>query len=212
MTTKKGETLAGVIASENASGITLRNTNGDVEIKKEDIATRENTRRSLMPEGLEAIGAEALRDILTFIVANGARARAGDEQKFRIIDLREAYTADSRRGLRREDERDETVTLHRFGDVSVAGVPFFVMDPARSLNGSNLVALKGGPGSASLSEEFPQRVEIPTAVTAASLHFLGGVGGWAWPTGGDAARGTPAMKVTVYFADGTTRGARAQER
>ena len=205
VTTKKGETLAGVIASENSSGITLRNTNGDVEIRKEDIATRDNTRLSLMPEGLEAMGAEALRDILTFIVADGASSAAGDEEKFRIIDLREAYTADSRRGLRREDERDETVTLHRFGDVSVAGVPFFVMDPARSLNGSNLVALKGGPGSANLSEEFPQRVEIPTPVTAASLHFLGGVGGWAWPVGGDAARGTPAMKVTVHFADGTTQ-------
>jgi uncharacterized protein len=200
VTTKKGETLAGVIASENASGITLRNTNGDVEIKKEDIATRENTRLSLMPEGLEAIGAEALRDILTFIVSS-----AGDDQKFRIIDLREAYTADSRRGMRREEERDDTVTLHRFGDVTVADVPFFVMDPARSLNGSNLVALKGGPGSAGLSEEFPKRVEIVTDVTAASLHFLGGVGGWAWPTGGDAARGTPAMKVTVSFADGTTQ-------
>ena len=96
------------------------------------------------------------------------------------------------------------MTLHRFGDVSVAGVPFFVMDPARSPNGANLVALKGGPGSGNLSDEFPQRVEIPTTVTAASLHFLGGVGGWAWPTGGDAARGTPAMKVTVHFADGTS--------
>jgi len=42
-------------------------------------------------------------------------------------------------------------------------------------------------------------------VTAASLHFLGGVGGWAWPTGGDAARGAPAMKVMVVFADGTTQ-------
>jgi uncharacterized protein len=204
VTTKKGETLAGVIASENASSLTLRNTNGDVEIKKEDIATRENTRRSLMPEGLEALGAESLRDILTFMVANGVANAAGDDQKFRIIDLREAFTADSRRGLRREDERDETVTLHRFGDVSVAGVPFFVMDPVRSLNGANLIALKGGPGRANLSEEFPQRVEIPTTVTAASLHFLGGVGGWAWPTGGEAARGTPAMKVVVSFADGTT--------
>ncbi len=205
VTTKKGETLTGVIAGENASGLTLRNTNGDVVVAKEDIATRENTRRSLMPEGLEALGPEALRDILTFIVANGSPTAAGDDQRFRIIDLRGAYTADSRRGLRREDERDETVTLHRFGDVSVAGVPFFVMDPVRSLSGANLVALKGGPGSGIIADEFPRRVEIPTAVTAASLHFLGGVGGWAWPTGGDAARGTPAMKVTVIFADGTTQ-------
>jgi uncharacterized protein len=196
VTTKSGQTLTGVIAGENASGVTLRSASGDVEVKKEDIVTRENTRLSLMPEGLEALGAEALRDILTFM--------AGDEQKFRVIDIREAYTADSRRGLRREDERDETVTLHRFGDVSVAGVPFFVMDPARSPNGMNFIALKGGPGSGSLSEDLPQRVEIPTSATAASLHILGGVGGWAWPTGGDAARGTPAMKVVVHFADGST--------
>jgi putative heme-binding domain-containing protein len=199
VTTRRGEALAGVIASENAAGITLRSAAGDVEIKKEDIATRENTRRSLMPEGLEALGAEVLRDILTFLV--------GDDQKFRVVDLRPAYTADSRRGFRREDERDETVTLHKFGDVSVAGVPFFVMDPAKSANGANLIALKGGPGSGNLSDDFPRRIEIPTAVTAASLHFLGGVGGWAWPTGGaggDAARGTPAMKVVVFFADGTS--------
>ena len=71
VTTRKGETLVGVIASENAAGITLRSPAGDVEIKKEDIATRENTRRSLMPEGLEALGAEALRDILTFLAGDG---------------------------------------------------------------------------------------------------------------------------------------------
>jgi putative membrane-bound dehydrogenase-like protein len=196
VTTRNGQTLAGVIASENAATLTLRSAAGDVEIKKEEIATRENTRRSLMPEGLEALGAGALRDILSFL--------GTDSQKFRIVDLRQAYTADSRRGFRREEEREDTVTLHKFGDVSVAGVPFFVMDPARSATGSNLVALKGGPGSGNLSDDFPQRVEIPTTATAASLHILGGVGGWAWPTGGDAARGKPAMKITVHFADGTT--------
>jgi uncharacterized protein len=196
VTTKSGQTLAGVIASENASTLTLRNASGDAEIKKEEIATRENTRRSLMPEGLEALGGQALRDILSFLGADG--------QKFRIVDLRQAYTADSRRGFRRDEERDETVTLHRFGDVSVAGVPFFVMDPARSASGANLVALKGGPGSGNVADDFPQRIEIPTTTTAASLHFLGGVGGWAWPTGGDQARGKPAMKITVHFADGTS--------
>jgi putative membrane-bound dehydrogenase-like protein len=196
VTTRKGETLVGVIASENAGSLTLRGPAGDVEIKKEDITNRENTHRSLMPEGFEALGAESLRDILSFL--------GGDAQKFRVVDLRQAYTADSRRGFRREDERDETVTLHKFGDVTVAGVPFFVMDPAKSASGANLIALKGGPGRGNLSDDFPQRVEIPTTVTAASLHFLGGVGGWAWPTGGDAARGTPAMKVVVQFADGTS--------
>ena len=67
-----------------------------------------------------------------------------------------------------------------------------------------MLALKGGPGTGNVSDDFPQRVEIPTSVTAASLHFLGGVGMWAWPVGGDAARGKPVMKVTVQFADGTS--------
>jgi putative membrane-bound dehydrogenase-like protein len=196
VTTRQNETLVGIIAGENAATLTLRGPAGDVEVRKGDIVTRENTRRSLMPEGFEALGAGQLRDILSFLDA--------DAQKFRVLDLRQAYTADSRRGFRREDERDETVTLHRFGDVLVRGVPFFVMDPAKSGTGANLVALKGGPGRGNLSDDFPQRVEIPVNVTASSLHFLGGVGGWAWPAVGNAPRGTPALKVTVFFADGTS--------
>ena len=129
-----------MIATENAASLTLRSPAGDVEVKKEDIATRENTRRSLMPEGLDPPGAGVLRDILTFIAGDG------NDQKFRVVDLRPTYTAGSRRGFRREEERNETVSLHRFGDVTVAGVPFFVMDPARSVTGANLLALKGGPG------------------------------------------------------------------
>ena len=129
---------------------------------------------------------------------------AGSEQKFRVIDLRAAYTADSRRGLRREDDRDDTVTLHRFGSVTVAGVPFFVMDPSRSTTGANFIALRGGTGNSNAPGDLPQRVEIPTTVTAASLHFLGGVGAGAWPTGGETARGKPVMKVVVHFADGTS--------
>ena len=197
VTMRSGDTHAGIIARENAPRLTLRNQSGDLEIRKDDIVTRENTRRSLMPEGLEAMGAESLRDLLTFL--------AGADAKFRILDLRQAYTADSRRGFRREEERDETVALNRFGDVTVGSVPFFVMDPARSATGANLVALRGGPGRGNLSDDFPQRVEIPVTATAASLHFLGGVGGWAWPTGGDTARGTPVMKVIVQFADGTSQ-------
>ena len=196
VTTKTGETLAGVIASESVAGITLRTLGGNVELKQEEIATRENTHRSLMPEGLEALGSDVLRDILAFM--------AGGDQKFRVIDLRDAYTADSRRGLLRDEDRDDTVSLHRFGDVTVAGVPFFVMDPARSTTGSNFIALKGGTGRGSAPGDLPQRVEIPITVTAASLHFLGGVGAGAWPAGGDMARGKPVMKVVVHFADGTS--------
>ncbi|HRE81516.1 MAG TPA: ThuA domain-containing protein [Opitutaceae bacterium] len=196
ITTQAGETFVGVIVSENAASLTLRNQGGDFEIKKDDIARRDNTRRSLMPEGFESMGAEGLRDLLTYI--------CGSDQAFRVLDLRNAYTADSRRGMfKREDITDEGVNLSRFGNVSAGNVPFSVMDPAKSPNGRNVIALKGGVGTGSFSEEFPQRVEIPASVTAASLYFLGGVGGNAWPLGGDAAKGLPVLKVIVNFADGS---------
>ncbi|OYW77639.1 MAG: hypothetical protein B7Z37_03555 [Verrucomicrobia bacterium 12-59-8] len=194
ITTKKGETQAGVIITENQASLTLRNQVGDFEIKKDDIATRENTRRSLMPDGLDALGAETLRDILAFI--------CGGEQKFRVIDLRTAYNADSRAGIfAKEDAKDQTVTLHKFGNVTVNGVPFFVMDPEKSQTGASLIALKGG-GKGTVAETFPEKIEIATSATAASLHFLGGVAGWGWPFGGDKARGQPAMTVQVKYADG----------
>ncbi len=70
ITNKKGDVATGVIVNENAASITLRNQGGDTEIKLADIATRENTRRSLMPEGFEALGAKGLRDLIAYLVVN----------------------------------------------------------------------------------------------------------------------------------------------
>ena len=75
VTTRKGETLVGVISNENAASITLRNQGGDTEVRKDDIATRENTRRSLMPEGFEGLGATGLRDLVAYM-ASAAKADA----------------------------------------------------------------------------------------------------------------------------------------
>ncbi len=72
LTTKKGETFVGVIVNENNATVTVRNQGGDTEVKKEDLATRENSRRSLMPEGLEGLGAEGLRDVIAFMVSASA--------------------------------------------------------------------------------------------------------------------------------------------
>jgi putative heme-binding domain-containing protein len=92
ITTKKGETLVGVVTSENSATVTLATQVGLREIAKSDIDKRENTRRSLMPEGLDALGPEPLRDILAFI--------CGDAMKqFRILHLADAFTADSRDGV-----------------------------------------------------------------------------------------------------------------
>jgi len=67
ITTKKGESLAGVIVGENSVTLTVRNQGGDTEVKIDDISVRENTKRSLMPEGFEGLGAEGLRDVIAYV-------------------------------------------------------------------------------------------------------------------------------------------------
>ena len=195
ITTKKGETLAGVITTENNAALTLRNQGGDTEIRKEDIAARVNTQRSLMPEGLDGLGSENLRDILAYMT----EVDAGDH---RVLDLRCAYTADGRRGLFASAEATgDSVFPKKFGNINAEGIPFFLMDPARSPDGKSLIVLKGGSGK-NTAQGYPQKVEIVTDTKATRLHLLSGIAGWGFPAIDDER---PAMKVTLTHADGTTQ-------
>jgi putative membrane-bound dehydrogenase-like protein len=193
ITTKKGETLVGVVTSENSATVTLATQVGVREIAKSDIDKRENTRRSLMPEGLDALGPNALRDILAFI--------CGDAMKqFRILHLADAFTADSRDGLfASADPRGGQVKLTKFGNVKVEGVPFFIQDPAKSSTGGNLIVLKGGPGKDNHSQTFPAKAEVAINVAAKRLQLLSGVSGWGFPAVRDEA---PALKATVVYEGG----------
>lgn len=193
ISTNDGKTYAGVIVSENPATVTLRNQGGDFSIRKGDIATSENTRRSLMPEGLEALGVAGLRDILTFM--------AGGATPYRVLDLRDTYTADARRGLFASvDATTDSVFPVKFGTQTIEGIPFFLMDPATSFDGKSLIVLRGG-GSGTVAQDYPQRVEIPTDATASHLHLLGGIAGWGYPATGDER---PAMKIIVTRAGGGT--------
>jgi len=76
LTTRRGETFVGVIVAETGASLTLRNQGGDTEVRLADIASRENTRRSLMPEGLEGLGAAGLRDVIAYLAASSTPAPA----------------------------------------------------------------------------------------------------------------------------------------
>lgn len=192
ITKKNGETLAGVIASENAASVTLRNQAGDFEVKKDDIKERVNTRLSLMPEGLEGLGAENLRDIIAFLAS-------ASNSKFRILDLRNAYTADSREGVFAGPKPNQgQVRLAKYGNVTVEGIPFYIQDAAKSATGSNLIVLKGGPDK-SQSTTFPAKVEVPLNVDAKSLQLLSGIAGWGYPAVRDEVT---ALHATVMYASG----------
>ncbi|MGB6220546.1 PVC-type heme-binding CxxCH protein [Haloferula sp.] len=194
ITTKEGETLAGIITSENAASLNLRNQGGDSEVRKKAIASRQNTRRSLMPEGFEGLGAENLRDILSYMTET-------DASRYRIIDLREAYTADARRGLfQRADATRDSVFPRTFGNVQAEGIPFFLMDPDKSSNGKSLVVLNGGPKSA-IARDYPTKVEIATNVEASRFYLVSGIAGWGYPFTNESM---PALKVTLTHVSGET--------
>ncbi len=190
--TKDGETYDGVVATENSGSVKLRNATSDVEIQKKNIASRRATGRSLMPEGLEALGAEGLRDIIGYI--------ASEEGKYRIVDLRPAFTADSTKGIyaSRESGR-ESLAFRKFGVVKAGDVPFDIVHPSKSANGNNLIVLKGRQG---ITRENPQKVEVPIGnLKASRLHILGNVAGWGYPAVPDPV---PVAKFTLTHADGET--------
>ncbi|MCE9612468.1 MAG: c-type cytochrome [Chthoniobacter sp.] len=65
---KDGTQYSALIATENAASVKLRQPGGaTTELKVADIAERTKVATSLMPEGLEALGPEVLRDIITYI-------------------------------------------------------------------------------------------------------------------------------------------------
>ncbi|HEY2341867.1 MAG TPA: ThuA domain-containing protein, partial [Chthoniobacteraceae bacterium] len=193
-TMKNGDVFQGIISRENAQTVLVRDAAGEHELNKADIASRRELGRSLMPEGFEALGAETLRDILAYIQSV--------DSKYRIIDLRTAFDADSRHGIfSSADNPDDTLKFKRFGNVREGDVPFVIADPSTTGTGDNLIVLKGGQG---LAKTYPQRVTIPVGhVPAVALDFLGGVGGWAYPCCGDEkGEGLPAAKVTVIYEGG----------
>jgi len=148
-----------------------------------------------MPEGFEALGADGLRDVLAWICA--------DEGRYRILDLTPAFTATTTRGLfNSEEAKDETLRFRKTGTIKIGDLPFEIMSPAKTPTGRNIVVLKGGNG---FSRTLPQRVETKAGFAARQLHFLGGVGGWAFPCCGDNKNeGLPVAKVTLHFAGGGT--------
>jgi putative heme-binding domain-containing protein len=191
--TKDGESYDGILGRDTRASVLVRNATGDTEIKTADIKSRRQTGRSLMPEGFEALGAETLRDILGYM--------SGGESKYRVIDMKAAFNADTRKGLfQREESTSDTLEFKKFGAFKVDDVPFDVVNPTRTRTGNNIIVLKGGSG---VAKRMPQKAQITNINTKASrLHFLGGVGGWMYPFGGEGTKDLPAAKVTVEYADG----------
>ena len=189
--TKDDLSYDGIVLRENNSVVVLRNQTGEIEIRRDNIQSRRNSTRSLMPDGFEQLGAEGLRDLLTFIGA--------DDLRFRILDLTSACTANSTRGIYQHIEsRDDTLRFKKWGTIKHRDVPFDVLNPQRMADGKNIIVLQGGSG---LARSYPKEVEVKVGLPVTKLHFLGGIAGWGYPGG---KSNEPAAKITVHFAGGAT--------
>jgi putative membrane-bound dehydrogenase-like protein len=216
ITMKDGTRYAALIGSENEHNLTLRLPGGvSFDVKVEELVKREKEERSLMPEGLETLGDEALRDIIAYIrhAAVGSKGRAAARASsatgrsravaavpdtggnYRPLDLNAVFTADTRKGLyAAQTALSDTLPFLKFGRQKVNGVPFELVNPAANRRGNNVIVLKGGTKE-SFSRTLPQRVEIPVGSPVTNLHFLGGVAGWGGGSG-------PAMEIEIHYTDG----------
>ena len=69
--TKKGEVVTGLIGSETSQSLTLRTPTGPIILATGDIAKRETSEKSLMPEGLlESLGDREQLELLKFLNEN----------------------------------------------------------------------------------------------------------------------------------------------
>lgn len=192
--TKDDLSYDGIVVRENPATVTLRNANGTYDIQRSEIKTRKATGLSLMPDGFEALGEDNLRDLIAYISA--------DANKYRVVDMRSVFTADSRRGLFTENNRNDTPNFRKYGLIKAGDVPFEVMNPERTPTGKNLLVLKGG--ETAFAKSYPQKVEINNVgLPAKRIHFLGGIGGWAFPLSNEQKE-MPVVKVTVHYAGGKT--------
>jgi putative heme-binding domain-containing protein len=189
--TKDDLSYDGIVLRENRNVVVIRNQTAETEIRVDNIASRRKSERSLMPEGFEQLGAEGLRDLLTFLCAG--------EQRFRIVDMSDAFTADTTRGIYMTAEsKEESLRFKKWGTIKHRDVPLDIVHPARTASGKNVIVLQGGWG---MARNYPRSVEVKVGLPANKLHFLGGVAGWGFPIGN---KDEQAAKITVHFKGGET--------
>ncbi len=193
--TKDGGIFAGIIAAENPASITLKSLAGVQEVKVAAIKSRVNTGRSLMPEGFDGLGGEAMRDIIAYM-------QSVDGGRFRTLDLRDAFTASTSTGLYHTQEaKGDSFVFTKTGTVSVEKIPFNIVSAEKAP--LNILVLKGGPPK-SYAKSLPQKVEVKVGGFRANrLHFLGGVTGWGFRNNGDLSE---VLKVTIHTTQGQREG------
>lgn len=189
--TVDGRLLTGVLVRETPADITLRSSAGEEVVARDQLESLTSTGRSPMPEGLEELGAEALRDVLAYLTAG--------VEDYRVLDL--SLLGTSTTNALYDLKRDaKPMRFRATGVVEVGEVPFEILDPGAAA--LNAVTLKGGMAADWDSKlKFPQTVTVPVGFALERVHVLGGIAAWGYPF---TPSRSPIVRWTWRYADGTS--------
>ncbi len=190
LTTEDGRTFSGLLVGDSRTTVELLDSDGKHHVVlRENIESLVNTRRSLMPEGFEKLGADGLADVLEFLSAKG---------KYLPLPLGRVATITSVRGMFYSKDADEQrLIFPDWEPKEFEGVPFHLVDP-RGGTAPNVIMLYSPNGE--LTRPMPKSVSLPCSTPAKAIHFLSGVSGWGYPGGGH----TVSMIVRLHYAGGAT--------
>jgi hypothetical protein len=189
--TEDGRTFSGLLAGDNRTSVELLDAEGKRHVElRENIESLVNTRRSLMPEGFEKLGAGNLADLLEFLTVRG---------KFVPLPLEKVATITSVQGMFFDRRSDVERLIFPDWDPKIAfGVPFHFTDPHEG-RVANVIMLHSPQGN--IPPTMPKSVGVPCNMPAKAIHLLSGVSGWGYP----ASQGhTVSLIVRLHYADGKT--------
>ncbi|HEY2148161.1 MAG TPA: c-type cytochrome, partial [Pirellulales bacterium] len=162
LTTEDGRTFAGLLVADNRTSVELVDAEAKSHVVlREDIESLINTKRSLMPEGFEKIGADGLTDLLEFLTTRG---------KYLPLSIEKVATAVSTRGMFYDPASEsERLAFADWEPKTFAGVPFHLVDP-RGDKVKNVILLNGPTGY--LPPQMPKSVSVPVGAPAKAIHLL----------------------------------------
>jgi hypothetical protein len=122
-------------------------------------------------------------------------AAAPIAQKYQSLDLRSAFTSDTRRPMYSAQLPKNALAFTHYGKVTVNGIPFELADPDRT--GFNVVILQGH------KLDYPKQVGFPVAeLSIRKLYILGGIAAWGWDPAKHQYYKEPVAKLTVVHRGG----------
>jgi serine/threonine protein kinase len=125
------------------------------------------------------------------------------DPRFTPLPLDKFGTATTRRPLFADGGARATIAFPRRFFHWVGDVPFQIAE-ARSEQDRNIILLNSTDGGQ--ARTAPPSATLPINAPVTAFHFLGGVGGRAWPSrsrDGADLKGKVAMKLRVRYADGS---------